>query len=99
MAWKVGKGKGDITVFVPGMVMLGFGNPKNTIKNKDGNLYSRTFWLESSTTGNFLIFSNLEVCFITQSLADGVMDKLKTALPEVEIHRKNLLLTAQQSLL
>lgn len=97
MSWIIGQGRGDITVYVPGMVMLGFGSPKNTVKGLDETLNARTLWFSSSDSDKFLIFTNLEICFVTQSLTDGVMEKLKTALPEVEIKRKNIIFTAQHT--
>lgn len=97
MAWMIGQGRGDITVYIPGMVMLGFGNPCNTVRNIDGKLFSRTVWFESTTSNNFFIFSNVEVCFITQSLADGVFAGIQKELPNVGIERKHLGLTAQHT--
>jgi hypothetical protein len=78
MGWLVGRGRGDITAFIPGIVMLGYGNPKNTVKDVETPLTARTFWLESESTGEHFLYINLEVCFITQSLTDAVWKEFQT---------------------
>lgn len=97
MGWLVGRGRGDITAFIPGIVMLGYGNPKNTVKDVETPLTARTFWLESESTGEHFLYMNLEVCFITQSLTDAIWDEFQNEFRSLNIPRRNIMFTAQHT--
>ena len=97
MGWLVGRGRGDITAFIPGIVMLGYGNPKNTVKDVETPLTARTFWLESENTGEHFLYINLEVCFITQSLTDSIWEQFQNEFRNLNIPRRNIMFTAQHT--
>lgn len=97
MGWLVGRGRGDITAFIPGIVMLGYGNPKNTVKDVETPLTARTFWLESESTGEHFLYINLEVCFITQSLTDAIWKEFENEFGGMNIPRRNVMFTAQHT--
>lgn len=95
--WIVGAGKADITAFIPGIVMLGYGNPKNTVKYVDTPLSARAIWIEGASSGDISIMICFEICFITQSLSDEVWTRLKIKYPNLKIKREQLLLSAQHT--
>ncbi|MCO4794208.1 MAG: neutral/alkaline non-lysosomal ceramidase N-terminal domain-containing protein [Bacteriovoracaceae bacterium] len=97
MGWSVGRGRGDITTFIPGIVMLGYGNPKNTVTEVETPLTARVFWLESESTSEHFLYINLEVCFITQSLTDAIWKEFQNEFSALNIPRKNLMFTAQHT--
>lgn len=93
--WLVGAARADITAFIPGIVMLGYGNSGNTVKAVDTPLQVRAFWLEDAKTGEVSIMACLEVCFITQSIVDNVWEQLHARFPNFK--REHLLLSAQHT--
>jgi neutral ceramidase len=97
MGFKLGRSKSDITPFIPGIVMLGYGNPKNTVVDVDTPISVRTFWIKSETSSNQFIFINLEICFITQALVDDVWSKVKEVFPAHNIERNQIIFTAQHT--
>jgi neutral ceramidase len=93
----VGRGKSDITPFIPGIVMLGYGNPKNTVTDVDTPISVRTFWIKSQSGQNQFIFINLEVCFITQALVDLVWENIKSDFSHHNLDRSQIIFTAQHT--
>ncbi len=94
-SWLVGAGKSDITAFIPGIVMLGYGNPHNTVKYVHAPLNARAIWIESDTSNEISLMLCLEVCFITQALCDSLWQKLSIEYPNLK--RENLTITAQHT--
>ncbi len=93
--WLVGAGKSDITAFIPGIVMLGYGNPHNTVKYVHAPLNARAIWIESDSSHEISIMLCLEVCFITQALSDSLWQKLSQEYPTLK--RDNIIITAQHT--
>lgn len=72
---KVGVAKTDITAFKEGVAMLGYGQPGNIMTRIETRLYARAFVFE--TAKEKIAYVHCELCFITQSLKRGVVEKLK----------------------
>ena len=92
---KIGIGKSDITTYKEGVVMLGYGKPFNIMKSISTRLYSRAFVFKEGKTK--VAFVNCEICFITQSLKNGVLELLNKQHPKFGYTDKNLLLNAQHT--
>ena len=97
MGFQIGHAKSDITAFFPNIVMLGYGNPKNTVHSVDTAVSVRTFWIKSEKTNREFIFINLELCFVTQALTDAVWEEVKNEFPNSTLKRDQLIFTAQHT--
>lgn len=92
---KVGFSKTDITAYKEGVGMLGYGKPSNIMKSIATRLYARTFVFEMHDTK--VAYVLCELCFITQSLKKGVLEKLNIEYPHLGYQDHNLLITAQHT--
>jgi neutral ceramidase len=97
MGLLVGRGKHDITPFIPGIVMLGYGNPKNKVTHVDTPISVRTFWIKSEKDNNEFVFINLELCFITQALTDAVWKLFCLEFPHHILTKDHIIFTAQHT--
>ena len=95
MEFLVGRGKSDITPFIPGIVMLGYGNPKNTVISVDTPISVRTFWIKSQSSLKQFLFINLEICFITQALVDDVWQRIENEFADHKLNRSQIIFSAQ----
>src|SRR3984957_1325794 len=92
-----GTGKGDITAFVKGVGMLGYGIHYNTMEEIETSLTARAFIFKDPTTGCKICFVNCEVCFITIAIKKGVLKTLERKFPEFNYDEDNLMITAQHT--
>jgi len=92
---KIGISKSDITVFKKGVTMLGYGMPFNFVEEIETPLFGRAFIFKTKT--DKVAFVNLELCFITQSLKDGVLQLLSKTQPDLNYTDANLILNAQHT--
>lgn len=95
--YKVGTGKGDITAFVKGVGMLGYGIHYNTMEAVETPLSARAFVLIDESTGRKICFVNCELAFITIAIKKGVLKYLERHQPEFMYDEDNLMLTAQHT--
>ncbi len=92
-----GTGRGDITAFVKGVGMLGYGIHYNTMESVETPLTARAFVLADSKSGKKICYVNCELCFITLALKKGVLKGLERHHPEYGYDEDNLILTAQHT--
>ena len=92
-----GTGKGDITAFVKGAGMLGYGIHYNTMEEVATSLSSRAFIFKDPNTGRKICFVNCEICFITIAIKKGVLKTLERKHPEFNYDEDNLMITAQHT--
>lgn len=97
MAYKIGCGKADITVFVYGKGMMGYGMHPNVAKSVETPLSVRAFVLQDTETSNKLTMAVAEICFYTIALKDAVLKKLQTEHPNLGYTNANLMLSAQHT--
>lgn len=93
----VGTGKGDITAFVKGVGMLGYGIHYNTMESIETPLYARAFVLTDPTTRRKICYVNCELAFITLAIKKGVLKTLDRKHPEFRYDEDNLMMTAQHT--
>jgi len=92
---KIGVAKTDITAFVKGAGMLGYGMYFNTMEEVETNLHARAFVIESESSK--LVLVNCELAFITVALKRGVVELLNKEHSELNVFDDNLMLTAQHT--
>ncbi|MEI6312085.1 MAG: neutral/alkaline non-lysosomal ceramidase N-terminal domain-containing protein [Bacteroidota bacterium] len=88
----IGKAKGDITAFIKGVGMLGYGMYFNIMKDIATPLYCRSFVFKNASN-HLVIVAICELAFITDSLKQGVLKKLES----YNIQEEQLLLLAQHT--
>lgn len=93
----IGTGKGDITAFVKGAGLLGYGLPHHYALEVETPVYARAFIFEQLDNSQKVCFVNCELGFITPSLKQGVLDYLTKNHPELQYNTSNLLLSAQHT--
>ncbi len=95
--FKTGTGKGNITAFVKGVGMLGYGIHYNTMEEVETQLWARAFVFVDSRTGKKICFVNCELGFITIAIKKGVLKALDRKFPEFNYDEDNLMITAQHT--
>ena len=95
MSYKIGAGKGDITYFLKGIGMMGYGQPHNYVLEVGTKLYARTLVIQDSQTTFVLI--NLEQAFITMALKDELLKELSIRHPDWNLKESDILFTAQHT--
>lgn len=74
--------------------MMGYGQPHNQVLEAHSDLYVRSLVLRNAA-GQRLIFSNAEICFVTQAIQQEVLRRLQQIWPELQ--EAELLLSAQHT--
>jgi neutral ceramidase len=93
----IGCGKADITAYVKGVGMLGFGMYFHTMEGVETPLYSRAFVLADSEKKTKVAIVNAELGFITIALKKGVLTDLLKRKPDIGYTEENFMLTAQHT--
>ncbi len=73
---KIGCARTDLTVFEPGMCMLGWAFKDNTAEGVAMPLSARAFVLEDPADGGRVALVVAEICFVTQGLRQAVIDEI-----------------------
>ncbi len=92
-----GTGRGDITAFVKGVGMLGYGIYYNTMEEVETQLSARAFVFEDKLTARKVCFVNCELGFITVAIKKGVLKALDRKHPEFKYDEDNLMITSQHT--
>ncbi len=75
MTLTAGLAKTDITVFEPGMQMLGWGQPHNVALGVGEPLFARALALQEG--GRIFAYAVADLCFVSASLRIGVLESLE----------------------
>lgn len=92
----IGTGRADITAFVKGVGMLGYGIHYNTMESVETPLSARAF-IFADEAGKKVCFVNCELCFITVAIKKGVLKRLHRKHPEFGYDEDNLMITSQHT--
>lgn len=92
-----GTGKGDITAFLKGAGLLGYGIHYNTMEEIETTLSARAFIFIDKSSNKKICFVNCELAFITIAVKKGVLKNLERNHPEWNYDEDNLMLTAQHT--
>lgn len=93
----IGCGKADITAFVKGVGMLGYGMYFHTMEGVETPLYSRAFVIADDEKKTKVLMVNAELGFITIALKKGVLAELEKRQPGLGYNEENFMLTAQHT--
>lgn len=95
--WEVGAAKADITGFVKGIGMMGYGMHFNTVHGVSRPLYARAFVFRDQSTGAKTAWVCAEIAFVTMSVRDGVLKRLSRHHAHLGLHAGNVMFTAQHT--
>jgi neutral ceramidase len=96
MKFKAGFGRHETTCFIPGVGMLGYGQPHNTVKEVATPLFARAMCLLDANKSLFILV-HLEQAFITIAIKEEVLRLLKAEFPDLTISDSNLMISAQHT--
>ena len=94
---EAGTGKADITAFVKGVGMMGYGMFTQKAKEVETPLSSRAIVIYQPDTRKKIAFVNAEMCFITIAIKHAVIEKLTSEHPDLGFTDENVMLTAQHT--
>ncbi len=72
MKFKAGFGRHETTCFIPGVGMLGYGQPHNTVKEVATPLFARAMCLLDANKSLFILV-HLEQAFVTIAIKEEVL--------------------------
>ena len=91
----IGTAKEDITCFIPGIGMMGYGQFHNTVKEIATPLWGRVLFMDHGSDKFILV--HLEQAFVTFAIKEEVIKRLSKLHPEWKIGDANLAITAQHT--
>jgi neutral ceramidase len=97
MSYKVGVAKTDITAFVKGVGMMGYGMWFNKVQNIETPLFARAFVIQHEATNKKVAYVNAEIAFITIAIKKEVVKRLQASHPEYNYTEENVFLSAQHT--
>ena len=95
--YQVGSAKSDITAFVKGVGMLGYGIHYNTMESIETPLSARAFIFYDKSTDRKICYVNCEIAFVTIAIKKGVLKTIERKHPEYRYDEDNLMITAQHT--
>lgn len=95
--YKTGCAKTDITVFIYGKGMMGYGAYHNVAKGIETPVSARAFVISHEPSGRKVALVNAEICFYTLALKDAVVRRLQAEHPHLGYSDRNVMLTAQHT--
>lgn len=96
MSYSAGFAKEDMTCFIPGVGMLGYGEPNNVCREVGTKLWARAMVLRDQSQKT-IIFLHLEQGFVTMALKEEILLRLNQFHPDLKIEDADLLLSAQHT--
>jgi neutral ceramidase len=93
---QAGFAKKDMTAFVKGVGMMGYGQLHNIVEDVATPLTARAMFLKDSK-GEIFILVHLEQAFVTIALKEALLNELNAAHPSWHLEERHLLLTAQHT--
>lgn len=90
----VGFGKHDMTAFIPGLGMMGFGQLHNTVKEVATPLMARACVMSEAHSFTWI---HLEQAFVTVALKQEIIRRLETQFPNEGFTERTVLITAQHT--
>lgn len=94
--YSAGFGKHEITAFVPGIGMMGYGQLHNVVAEVATPLWARSLILRDESD-KILIYVHLEIAFVTLIIKKTIAEKLLKKYPEWKIDESDILITAQHT--
>lgn len=95
MNYQIGLSKKEMTCFIPGIGMMGYGQHHNTVKEIGTKLWARVLIIKQAD--ETFILAHLEQAFVTLAIKEEVLKRLGRELPGLNIGDDNLSITAQHT--
>ncbi len=95
MNLEIGLSRRDITCFIPGIGMMGYGQHHNTVQEIATPLWARVLFIRNHSS-KFIIV-HLEQAFVTLAIKEEVLNRITTLFPDWGIGLDNLVITAQHT--
>jgi neutral ceramidase len=96
MKLKAGFAKHEITCLIPGLGMMGYGQPHNTVQAVATPLWARAMVMEDLEHHTFILV-HLEQAFVTMAIKEEILKQLAAEFPSWKITDANLMITAQHT--
>jgi neutral ceramidase len=96
MKFSAGFGCQEITCFMPGIGMMGYGQPHNTVEEVGTPLLARAMFLQDEDKKSFILV-HLEQAFVSLAIKEEILARLSTEFYSWNITDANLLITAQHT--
>lgn len=91
-----GTAKKEVTSFIPGVGMMGYGQPHNKVAEVGTPLWARCLVLRDMN-GKNIILIHLEQAFVTMALKEEIFHRIELNHPELALEESDLLVTAQHT--
>lgn len=95
--YKVGTAKVEVTAFKKDVGMMGYGMTWNTVHDVETPLYSRAFFFQHQPSGRNAVVVVTEMAFVTQSVRQGVLKRLRRKHADLQLSESDILLSAQHT--
>jgi neutral ceramidase len=95
MNLEIGLSKRDITCFIPGIGMMGYGQHHNTVKEIATPLWARVLFIRNHNSKFIMV--HLEQAFVTLAIKEEVLKRITTLYPDWGIGLDNLVISAQHT--
>lgn len=96
MTIQVGFSRSEMDCFIPGIGMMGYGQPHNFVKEVATPLFARAVIFQDEQ-GQKFIFLNLELAFISIAIKEEMTMRLQALHPEWNITSAHLLMVSQHT--
>lgn len=96
MKFKAGFGKHETTCCIPGIGMMGYGQPHNTVKEIGTPLFARAMLIQDEENQKFILV-HLEQAFVSLAIKSEVLKNLQQIYPDWQMTEANLMITAQHT--
>ena len=96
MSIKVGFSRTEIPCFIPGLGMMGYGQPHNIVKEVATPIYARAIIFEDQKKSHF-IFINVELAFVAIAVKEEVTKRVAALFPDWDISLSRIMMTSQHT--
>ena len=91
----VGLSKADMTAFIKGVGMMGYGQFHNIVQEVATPLMARAAWIDKD--GHPFVWVHLEQAFVTIALKEELLKRLRASHPDWPLSERHVLVTAQHT--
>ncbi len=95
MKLEIGKSSQDMTAFIPGLGMMGYGQFHNIVKEIGTSLTARVLVMKKDDKR--FILAHLEQAFVTLAIKEEVLKRINVKFPDWRIDDSTLAITAQHT--
>lgn len=93
---EVGYSQTQIHCFIPGIGMMGYGQPHNIVKEQATPLWTRTVIFKDKND-EYFIFINMELALVSIAVKEEVTRKLQAHFPDWNLNLAKIMITSQHT--